>query len=425
MKKCMSTRFRINLVIAALLLMISLIGIVSATSLAHTWKESPAFDGSFSGLMISADGSMVFAGGSQLLVRSWDGDIHWGGRSGTLATMNAEGSRVISAIDSSVRVFNKNGTEEWTRILGSSPLRAVAISRDGSLVIGANDLGYIQAWDTNGIRGGLNETDLVKKIAISPSQSLVVATTEAGLKFFSPDIEQIWADEREGTLDEFIAFSADSRTVITAGDKRVWSHTSTGELNWMKEVTQRAITHMACSKDCTTIVLGRKDGDVLVLDEKGQERWKYPADSWINGVGVSSDGSIIAAGALDGTLYILDRNGNLLATTKTDTLIQQGSVALSGDGKRIIVADERTLYGFDILGGPEVTSTRTPTPEVPSTCPTCPTPVPAQTTLPTTVSSPVGTTLPVTTGTPESSLDPFLVLIASAGVLFIVMKRNN
>ena len=234
----MNTRFRINLVITGFLLAICIIGTVTAASVAHTWQEQPAFDGSFSGLMFSSDGSMIFAGGSQLLVRSWNGDIHWGGRSGTVAAMNSDGTRVISALDSSVRVLDRNGDEVWTRILGSSPIRAVAVSSNGSLILGANDEGYIQAWDINGTKGGFNKTDLVKKIAISPSHTLIVAATEAGLKFFSPEMEQIWADDKEGTLDSFIAFSADSGTVITSGDKRVWSHTGTGKLNWMREVTQ-------------------------------------------------------------------------------------------------------------------------------------------------------------------------------------------
>ena len=116
----MNTRFRINLIITGFLLAISIIGTVTAASVGQTWQEQPAFDGSFSGLMFSSDGSMIFAGGSQLLVRSWNGDIHWGGRSGTVAAMNSDGTRVISALDSSVRVFDKNGEEVWTRILGSS-----------------------------------------------------------------------------------------------------------------------------------------------------------------------------------------------------------------------------------------------------------------------------------------------------------------
>ena len=69
---------------------------------------------------------------------------------------------------------------------------------------------------------------------------------------------------------------------------------------------------------------------MLVIDKTGQERWKYSAGSWIEGVGVSSDGSIIAAGALDGTLYILDRNGNLLVKTTTGTLIRRNRFGSAG-----------------------------------------------------------------------------------------------
>jgi WD40 repeat protein len=420
----MSARLRIYPVITGFLLTICIIGIVTAAGLGHAWKERPEGEGSFSGLMFSSDSSMVFAGGSQLLVRSWDGDIRWGGRSGTIATMTEDGNRVITVIDASVRVFDKNGTELWTRTMGSSPIRAVAASANGSIVIVANDEGYIQSYDAIGNRWGLNKTDQIKKIAISPSQSLVVALSEAGLKFFSPDMEQVWVDNRSGSLDKFVAISADSATIITAGDTRVWSHRDNGYLNWMKEATRNAITDMACSKDCTTIVLGSQDGEVQVLNQLGQTRWKFPAGSWVNGVAVSSDGSIIAASALDGTLYVLDKDGTLLATTKTDTVIRQGSVEINRDGTRIIVADQGALYGFDLLGKPEITLEETPLPTTLCPC-TSATPVVTRTTISATSSSPVGTTIPVTTGTPKSSPGPYLAIIASAGVLFIMIKRNN
>jgi len=48
----------------------------------------------------------------------------------------------------------------------------------------------------------------------------------------------------------------------TSGENRVSSHTSGGALNWMKNVTGKAIMDMACSDDCTTIVLGSQDGKV-------------------------------------------------------------------------------------------------------------------------------------------------------------------
>ena len=417
----MSERCRMNRLAAGFLLMMCLIASVTAAGLAHAWKERPTGDGSFSGVLFSTNGSTVYAGGNQILVRSWDGEKRWGGLSGTYAAMSADGSRVISAVDNSVRVFDDNGQEIWTRNEGAQ-FRAVAISGDGSLIIGADNNGYIHSYKTNGDRWGRNKTDLIKKIAISPSKSLVVVISDMGLKFFSPDMEQIWEDNRTGSLDSFIAFSADSSTVITSGDTMVSSFTNSGDLNWRKDVTQSAIIDMACSGDCTSIVLGSQDGNVWNLNKQGDTRWKYPAGSWINGVGVSRDGSIIAAGALDGTIYILDNEGNLLTKTKTDTLVQQRSVAVSRDGKKIVVADLGALYGFELFGETEVT----PQDTIATTFPVASTPpVPVKTTLPTTVPSTIATTLPDTTSTPKSALTPFLSIIALTGLLFTVVIRNK
>jgi hypothetical protein len=419
----MNKRFRINLVITGFLLMISIIGSVTAVTLAPSWRENPANDATFTGAMISTDGSMVFAGGNQLFVRSWDGDTRWGGMSGTVATMSADGNYIVSAVNDNVRKINKTGTEIWNRITGS-PFRAVAVSGDGSLVVAADNRGYLRSWTIDGKNLGVdNDTDQVKRIEISPSQSLVVVSSEDTLKVFSPEMNLIWENNTFGNLDSFIAFSADSSTLILSGEKRVSSYTATGSLNWVKEITRDAIIDMACSDDYSTIVLGSQDGNVWVLNKEGQVRWKYPAGAWVNGVGVSRDGSVIVAGALEGTVYILDKDGTLLAKTKTDSVIQQRSVSVSGDGTRIVVVDERTMYGYELVGIPEATYTKTPVQTTLCPC-TITTPVPVKTTLPETVPSTITTTLPETTGTPESALTPYLAVVALAG-LYIVIRRNN
>jgi len=74
-----------------------------------------------------------------------DGEKRWGGLSGTYATMSADGSRIISAVDNSLRVFDDNGQEIWTRNEGGQ-FRAVAISGDGSLIVGADNNGYIHSY---------------------------------------------------------------------------------------------------------------------------------------------------------------------------------------------------------------------------------------------------------------------------------------
>jgi len=414
----MSKQFRIHLVIAVFFLTISSIGIATAASLAPAWKEIPIAEGSFFDVMFSADGSTVYAGGNQMFVRSWDGTTRWGGRAGRVATMSSDGNYVVSAAGNLVQVLDRNGTVYWIRGMGA-PIRAVAISTNASLIIAADEQGDIHSWTGNGESWGLNRSDLVKQIAISPSRSFVVVTTVVGLKYLSPDMTPIWWDNKSGSLDSFIAISSDSSTVITSGENRVSSHTSSGTLNWMKDVTRETIIDMACSDDCTTIVLGSQDGKVWVLDQTGKVLWTYPAGSWINGVGVSRDGSIIAAGALDGNLYILNHYGKLLAKTRTPSIIQQRSVAVNEDGKQVVVADQFALFGYDILGSPEVTleETFTPTPRITATNPTM------VTTRSISIPSTKITTLPGTISTPKSALTPFAVMIAVAGLFLVVRKR--
>jgi WD40 repeat protein len=400
-----------------LLLIVSITGIAAALNLAPAWKEIPIAEGSFFDVVFSADGSTVYAGGNQMFFRSWDGTNRWGGRAGHVATMSSDGNYVVSAAGNLVQVLDRNGTVYWTRGMGA-PIRAVAISPNASLIITADDRGDIHSWTGNGESWGLNRSDLVKQIAVSPSGSFVVVTTAIGLKYLRPDMTPFWWDNKSGSLDSFIAISADSSTVITSGENRVSSHTSSGALNWMKDITREAIIDMACSEDGSTIVLGSQDRNVWVLDQQGRILWKYPVNSWVNGVGVSHDGSLIAAGALDGNLYILNNKGNLLAKTRMQSVIQQRSVAVNGDGKRVVVADEFALFGYDILGSPEVTleETLTPPPRVTTTIPT-----PVTTRSATTPATKV-TTLPGTTSTPKSALSPFAVMAAIAGLLFVARK---
>jgi len=416
----MSTPLRIRLVVAVFLLTISITGIAAALSLAPAWKEIPIAEGSFFDVMFSAGGSTVYAGGNQMFFRSWDGTNRWGGRAGHVATMSSDGNYVVSAAGNLVQVLDRNGTVYWIRSMGA-PIRAVAISSNASLIITADDRGDIHSWTGNGESWGLNRSDLVKQITVSPSGSFVVVTTAIGLKYLHPDMTPFWWDNKSGSLDSFIAISADSSTVITSGENRVSSHTSSGALNWMKDITSEAIIDMACSEDGSTIVLGSQDGNVWVLDQQGSILWKYPVDSWVNGVGVSLDGSIIAAGALDGNLYILNHKGNLLAKTRMQSIIQPRSVAVNGNGKRVVVADEFALYGYDILGSPEVTLEETFTPTLRVTT-TILTPV---TTRSVTIPSTKVTTLPGTTATPKSALSPFAVMAAVTGSFLAARKYTQ
>jgi LPXTG-motif cell wall-anchored protein len=428
--KYMSKRFRINLAFGGFLFLITIIGMASAADLGHAWEQKPIGDNFFSGIIISTNGSMVFSGGSQILVRSWDGKTNWGGLSGYDASMSADGNRIISALENKIRLLDRNGVEIWTKSMNNpwevygNTIRAVAISDTGSIVVAADNRGFIRSWNSKGEILGTNETDMVKTIVISPSLSYIVVTTETGLKFFSPKMEPYWEENTFESLDTFIAISADGSTVITSGSSRVSSHDKSGDLNWKKDVTDETITDMACSSDCSAIVLGSQDGNVLVLNQLGQEQWEYPAGSWIKGVGVSRDGSVIAAGTLDRTLYILNKDGRLMAKTTTETIIQPRSVAVSGDGNHIVVADQVTLYGFEFPVVPVDIPEEIFTPATMVTA-TNPPQIPLTTTLPTTVPPETMKTVPEKTGTISSSLNPYLAIVALSGLLLLVMRKKK
>ena len=106
------------------------------------------------------------------------------------------------------------------------------------------------------------------------------------------------------------------------------------QLRWQTEVTKDAITDIACSDDCSTIIVGSGDDTVLAIDRYGKIHWTYTAGHGITAVGASQDASVIAAGGIDGTLFVLDHGGDLLAQRQTDTIIQPRSIAVSGDGRR-------------------------------------------------------------------------------------------
>jgi WD40 repeat protein len=185
---------------------------------------------------------------------------------------------------------------------------------------------------------------------------------------------------------------------------------------------------MDCSSDCSAIIVCGQDKEVVAIDRYGTVRWKYPAGQWVNAVGVSWDASVIAAGGIDRTLTVLDRSGSVITTKKTDAIIQPRSIAVSSDGRRIVVADQKNLYGFSLIGdavAPDISETYTIAPlnPVPTTNPTtvpqatgspgaeAPLPVTPQTTIP----------VRPTTYTP---VNPLLVFPALGAALLLVRTRR-
>ena len=95
-RKHMIQGLRIPLAVLGILSVACLCGTVSAASLGTEWKERPYTDAPFSGVKFSSNGTFVFAGGDQLVLRTWDGQNKWGGRAGSIAMMSDDGAYVVT-----------------------------------------------------------------------------------------------------------------------------------------------------------------------------------------------------------------------------------------------------------------------------------------------------------------------------------------
>ncbi|MGB7787787.1 WD40 repeat domain-containing protein [Methanoregula sp.] len=423
----MHTGSRIHLFASALLLATFLIGTVAGISLGVDWKQAPPTTSPFAGVAISSDGNTVYGGGNQMLVRNWDGSSNWGGRSGFVAAMSADGGHVVSTLGNSIVLLDNTGVVDWTRSMGAS-CTAVAISSNGSFVVSADEQGNMVSWSADGEFWGRNITSPAKRIAIAPTGDLVVATTDSGLQFYTPALDPVWTDSRSGSLDDFIVISSDGSTIITAGGTRLSSHTNTGVLNWQVNVAKDAITDIAANDDCSIILVASKDNSVRAVDRYGTVHWTFDTGQWANAVSASRDGSVIGVGSNDGTIFVLDHGGDLLTKRSSGTAIQPRSLAVSRDGSRIAAADQYNLYGYTLLGNSPGSSgsdttyieaglnpVKTTAPPSPSATVTTPAEGPN--------AGPQTTTVPAPATTRKSPAEPWLVVPAAAAALWLAGKR--
>lgn len=424
----MPTGSPIRLPLQILVIAACIISTVSAASLGIDWKQNPLIsDNTFSRISLNPDASRVFSGGSQLLVRSWDNSVHWGGAAGFVAAMSADGGYVVSSSGNTVTRYNGDGQQIWSRNMNGQ-IQAVAVSANGSYVIAADDSGNYHSWAPNGDYYGMNKTsEVAKQLAISPTGEFFVATTTSGMRYYSPSLKPLWTDNRSGSLDEYIVISDDGETVITAGGTRLSSHTKTGVLAWQADVTDAAINDLACNADCSIIITGSQDNTVRGIDRYGKIHWEFDTGQWPNAVASSRGGDVIAAGANDGTLYILDHSGSLLTKRKFESRIQPRTLAVSRAGTRIVVADQHAMYGLNLIGMNGDTSdtifVAAPLNPVPVTTTALPTIAPPEVTMPEEV-RPTETAAPATTAK-ASPTAPGMLIPAGAGSLWLAGRRRT
>jgi WD40 repeat protein len=366
------------------------------------WTERATTSGELSGVVISEDGSTIVAGGDQLIALSRNGKKLWTGWSGTRLAISRDGNYIVTARDQTVRLITGTGSMLWDESL-EVPVTDISMTPDASL-IAAGGGSRVRLINASGAGFRQNTTIQVGHLRLFPEGNKVVITTKKGVQTSNLTLMSEWADEN--MTQDLVEVAADGSSFVTVTNNRIRLYTWDGIMIWDRALPGRNALAFAYSRDGSTIVVGRDDNTLQVLDRHGTLLWTARAGHWVTSVAVSDDGNTIAAGSMDKTLSVYDRAGTKLGSFTAREPIRARSVAVSGDGSVIAAVDASTVYGFSRS---QFTAPVTTT--VPATTPRTAVTTPATvTTSPATPLSPI--TSPTTT--PRAAVPvgiPLLVLV--------------
>lgn len=345
-----------------------------ASAVDPLWTVEATTSGELSTVVISADGSTIVAGGDQLIALSRDGRKLWTGWSGSPLAVSRDGNFILTSRGQTVRMISGSGTMLWDEYL-ETPVKEVAMTPDASLIAagGANRLRLIDP-SGSGIRQN-NTMPVISHFRLFADGEQIVVTSQDGIHTSNLTLFSEWTDAN--ITQDFVEVSADGSMFVSVTNNRIRCYTRGGNLTWSRALPGGNALGFAYSRDGSTIVVGRDDNTVQVLDLDGNVLWTDRASHWVTSVAVSDDGDTVVAGSMDRTLSVYDRAGTKLGTATVKNAIKSGSVAVSGDGSVIAAVDGSAVYGFlrSQFTRPAITVETT-------TAPPLTTPVPATTTMP-------------------------------------------
>lgn len=393
-----------------------------ACAVTPLWVEHATVGGELQGVLISADGSTIITGGDQLISLTSSGRKRWSGWSGTCLDISSDGDYILSSKGPVVRLISSAGTLLWEKSMDIS-VTDVSMSPDAS-VIAVTGGGRVRIVDFRGEDIASNASMSINHLKVLPSGDRILITTTRNVQLSNLTLLAEWSDP--SSTQDLVALAADGSSFVTATYNQVRRYTGTANLEWEKRFSGGNALALAYSRDGSTIVLGRDDNTLQVLNDKGVQLFTARAAGWITAVAVSDDGNTIAAGSLDKKLTVFNRAGTPLGTFIARGPIRFNSVAVSGDGSLILVVDDSSVNGLsrssfeseEIPGDPwqipvpvttGVVTTTTPppatSPKLTSRLPSLPTPYP-----------PAGET-------PESAL-PLAVPLGAMGVWYLWRSRR-
>jgi WD40 repeat protein len=242
-------------------------------------------------------------------------------------------------------------------------IRAVDLSRDGSVAMTGGDDRTARLWDARSgkpLCDPLRHAQRVLAVALNDSGTLAVSGSEdrTARLWKVPSGEPMGDPLHHPGYVLAVAFRPDGKAVLTGcddGAARLWTLALPEPVGTtMPDVAFKALPHVSHAPDGRTFLMGHPNGTAQVRDEATMQPIGAPLqhEYAILSVAISPDGTRLLTGCVDGTVQVWD------ARTRERIgrpLHHQGpvhSVAFSSDGRMVLSGSgDRTARLWDAATG--------------------------------------------------------------------------
>jgi outer membrane protein assembly factor BamB len=254
-------------------------------------------------------------------------------------SMTSDGSYIAASSSAgSFYLLNNIGGELWyyvaTDLWGYSRTATIAIHPLGTTILGGAGT-KVYAFDREKNIQWVTDTGVnVYGVAIS-TNGYGYSTAKNVLHFFNTDSSDLFSVNTAIPVWK-VAMARDGGFVGagTSTDHHVYLYDRTGDQRWGFD-TGSPVGDIEIAYNGTFLVTGAGRAAFL-LDNDGYLLWRYDAASTVNGVSINRDATIIGVGLQDGSVVVLNRQGETLWTGHLDDPVYD--IASDSSGIRFAVA---------------------------------------------------------------------------------------
>ena len=332
----------------------------------------------WAGITSSSDGTQIAASSYEEVWLSSNSGVTWIRSTPNYANYrkiasSSDGSKLLLASSNGSHLQRSTDTgTSWT-ILGGSVVQSwhqVASSANGQVLAAAGLHGTALYISTDGgTNWSAKDSANWNGVAISDNGATIVAVAQSRAIYVSTDSGTTWSnrDTARGWSD--VSISNDGTKIIAAvGEGQIYKSVDTGT-TWtvLSNSPSRKYIPVACSSDCSTIVVGTNWEGVYYSSDSG-ENWysslPFPVlggapvtaqIGWVNDVAISDDGAKAFASPYGQRLYLSAKAAPPAPTVETVTATGATTATVSftaprTNGGSVITSYTATSNPGDVIG---------------------------------------------------------------------------